>query len=665
MISFNEAQEQAVTHKDGPMLVLAGPGSGKTMVLTHRVQYLIEHYGVSPNQILVITFTKAAASEMKERFDTLAGENLPVIFGTFHSIFFMILRYAYGYTSANIMTEEEKRQCLKGLIGKEKLEIEDEAEFLSNLISEISLVKGEMLTLENYYSSVCPDDVFQRIYHAYEQCLRQYQKIDFDDMLVFTYELLKEREDILKQWQRRFRYILVDEFQDINKLQYKIVKLLAQPENNLFIVGDDDQSIYRFRGAKPEIMLGFEADYPNCNKTLLSMNYRCSENIVAGARRVIQNNKKRFAKEIQASRGKKEPIHIHDMANQGKENELILNWIREYQKKGIPYSEMAIIYRTNTQPRLLLEKLMEYGVPFKMKDGIPNIYEHFIARNLMSYMKLALGNRERAVFLDIMNRPKRYLSRDYIAEPQVSFRQLKERLSDKRWMVERIQQLEEELNMVKTMSPYLAIQYIRKGIGYEEFLKEYASFRKMNVEELFEILDEIQIASKEHKTIKQWFFHIEQYSQQLKEQVVNGKKDSDGILMTTMHSSKGLEFQVVFLMDANEGITPHKKATKDADLEEERRMFYVAMTRAKDHLHIFHVQDYFSKPVVRSRFLGELMVDREEFRIGANVIHKKYGIGHITYLDEERMGIYFDQLDDTRTLNIEYVIMNGLLKIPD
>ncbi len=662
MVDFNEGQKKAVTHKEGPMMVLAGPGSGKTMVLTHRIQYLIEQYGVHPSKILVITFTKAAALEMKERFQKLAGENLPVVFGTFHSVFFMILKYAYGYTSANVLGEEEKKQYLKEIVAKQEIEMDDEAEFFTSLISEISLVKGEMISLEHYYSSTCSDDVFRTIYNEYEKCLRQHGKIDFDDMLVFTYELFKAREDILKQWQNRFRYLLVDEFQDINRVQYEIVKMLAKPENNLFIVGDDDQSIYRFRGANPEIMLGFERDYPSCEKTLLNINYRCSKDIVDGAKRVIKNNTKRFEKEIKANAGEFLPIQIHEVKNQREENQEILDQIHEYNRKGMLYSEMAVIFRTNTQPRLLLEKLMEYGIPFKIRDGIPNIYEHFIAKNLISYFKMANGNRERAEFLQIMNRPKRYLSREYLQNPIVSFSELKIQLSDKKWLVERIEQLESDLLMISKMTPYAGINYIRKGIGYEKYLKEYAEFRKMNYDDLLEVLDEIQTGAKEFKTVEDWFRHIREYSEHMKDQVKQGQKNTDAVMMMTMHSSKGLEFETVFLLDANEEVTPHKKAVKEADLEEERRMFYVAMTRAKKYLHIFSVEDYFSKKLPRSRFLGELLFDKDDLAVGQAVCHAKYGKGKITYVDKERICVYFDKLEDTRTLNVEFVVANGLLK---
>lgn len=665
MTKFNDGQKQAVIHKDGPMIVLAGPGSGKTMVLTHRVKYLIEHHGIHPSKILVITFTKAAASEMKERFMKLVGETLPVSFGTFHSIFFSILRIAYGYTSANILLEDEKRNFLREIVARQKIEMEDEGDFLNSLIGEISLVKGEMLSLSHYYSTTCSDEVFRVIYEQYEQYLRQHNKIDFDDMLVFTYELFQAREDILRQWQNRFSHILIDEFQDINNIQYKIIQMLAKPKNNLFIVGDDDQSIYRFRGANPEIMLGFEKDYPNCKKTLLSINYRCSKNIVAGAGRVIKNNTKRFAKNIQAFQEEKEPIQIHELQNQKEENHIILEKIRSYEEKGISLSEIAIIFRTSTQARLLLEQLVEHNIPFKMKDGIPNIYDHFIAKNMISYLKLAQGQRERVLMFDVMNRPKRYLSRDYFPNSTFTFSELKIKIASKKWMVERVEQLESDLQMIKTMSPYLAINYIRKGIGYEDFLKEYATFRKMNEEDLFEVLEEIQASAKEYKTIEEWFAHIEEYSERLKEQMKDSKNMGNGVLLTTMHSSKGLEFDVVFLMDANEEITPHKKAIKDMDLEEERRMFYVGMTRARSYLHIFTVEDYYGKKLPRSRFLGELLFDKDDFSIGKKVRHKTYGLGKITYVDQDRISVYFDSLDDTRTLHIDFVIANGILKLEE
>ena len=436
---FNKEQEEAITHKEGPLMVLAGPGSGKTLVITYRVKWLIENAGVHPSNILVITFTRAAAEEMRKRFFAFDGmENAPVTFGTFHSIFFMILRYAYRYTAGNIIREDVKRRYIKEMTENMELEIEDEKEFLSGIINEISYVKGEMMSLSYYHSSNCSDELFAQIYEGYERRLREENLIDFDDMLVFCYELLKERKDILAMWQQKFQYILIDEFQDINKVQYEIVRMLAGKGDHLFIVGDDDQSIYRFRGARPEIMLGFEKDYPDAKKVILNTNYRCSAEIVDSAEHLISHNTKRFPKNMQAARGKKVPITFRYLKDAGEECTDILKGIRFYHKKGIPLEEMAVIFRTNTQPRLLVGRLMEYNIPFQMRDVIPNIFDHWIARNILTYIKIAMGNKDRKLFLQIMNRPKRYISRSMLTDPQVDLKKLKQETFGKKWLYEKI-----------------------------------------------------------------------------------------------------------------------------------------------------------------------------------------------------------------------------------
>ena len=243
-IELNEAQQKAVCHFQGPMMVLAGPGSGKTRVITQRVRHLITEREISPSHILVITYTKAAAVEMKQRYLQIAGESAPVQFGTFHAIFFMILKQAYHYTAQNVISEEERRKLLRELIQEIELDVRDENEFLADLGSEISRVKGEQMNLEYYHSPSCPGDTFRQIYSRYQKALERRRLLDFDDMMVYCYQLFVERPDILKIWQKQYPFILVDEFQDVNRLQYEILKLLAQPENHLFVVGDDDQSIY-------------------------------------------------------------------------------------------------------------------------------------------------------------------------------------------------------------------------------------------------------------------------------------------------------------------------------------------------------------------------------------------------------------------------------------
>lgn len=609
-MSFTKAQSRAITHKDGPMIVLAGPGSGKTTVITERTKYLIQNYGINPMEILVITFTKAAAQEMRQRFLRLMEqEQTQVTFGTFHAIFFGILKHAYHFTGDNILREDLKHQYLKDIIERMNLDIEDEGEFIGNIISEISLVKNDQIPLEHYYSTTCSENAFRDIYQKYQLRLEKENRLDFDDMLVYTYQLLKERPDILLGWQNRYRYILVDEFQDINKIQYEIVKMLAAPENNLFIVGDDDQSIYRFRGAKPEIMLNFPKEFRDTKTILLDQNFRCTGNIVKAAELVIRHNQMRFQKNMKEVKESGDKIELHTFANQPQECAHIIKKVQEYIKSDYQYSDIAILFRTNTDARLLVEKFMEYNIPFKMRDSMPNIYDHWIAKNVISYIHLALGSRERREFLQVMNRPNRYIGRECVDEAQVSLENLKKYYDDKHWVVERIEQLEYQLNILKRMTPYAAINFIRHGIGYEAYLNEYADFRKIKAEDLYEVLNEMQEGAKDFKTFEAWFAHIEEYTKALNDQAKEKNKVSNAVTFTTLHSSKGLEFANVFIIDINEGIIPHRKAILDADMQEERRMFYVGMTRAKEHLHMYSIRERYGKNLMPSVFLENLKQD--------------------------------------------------------
>ncbi|WP_099467546.1 ATP-dependent helicase [Konateibacter massiliensis] len=662
-LNLNKGQLQAVRHVNGPCIVIAPPGSGKTMVITQRTRYLIEQCGVNPANILVITFTKAAATEMKERFLRLMGKSVPVSFGTFHAVFFTILKHAYGFRSENILKEEQRIEFLKEIIHKFELEIDDESEFISDITGEISLIKNDRIALEHYYSTNCPEDVFRKIYQEYDNKLRQSKLIDFDDMLVYCYELFAARQDILGAWQKKYEYILIDEFQDINKIQYDIVRMLAKPQNNLFIVGDDDQSIYRFRGAKPEIMLHFEEDYKDAVKVLLDMNYRSTSAIVEGAVRVIKNNKSRFNKEIHTMHGEGIPIEIKKWKDQNEENMEIVERILEHRKKGGEFQDIAVLYRTNTQPRTLIGKLMEYNIPFKMRDVLPNIYEHWIAKNIISYINLATGSRERKEFLQIINRPKRYVSRECIDSMQISFENMREFYKDKDWMIERIDKLEYDLRMLAKMPPYGAINYIRHGIGYEEYLTEYAEYRRIKPDELIDTLNELQESAKPFKTYGEWFLHMEEYTNELRAQMKNRNNQNNSISLATMHSSKGLEYKHVFVIDANEGITPFRKAVVEADLEEERRMFYVALTRAKERLYVYSLEERLGKKLEVSRFVGELIVSKQELTPSTEIIHKKYGEGIIKAVDKDKLIIYFKKSERVLVLDSNFCISNQYIQL--
>ena len=607
-MSLNSAQIQAIAHKEGPCMVLAGPGSGKTTVITKRVEYLIEKHKVRPEEILVITFSKAASKEMKERFQNLNPQKrFPVTFGTFHGIYYGILKWAYRLTSENIFSEEQKYQLLRNIVDRMELDIDDEKDFLQGIAGEISNIKNNQINIAEYESLNCSDNIFRQIYEKYETERKRYKKLDFDDMLVLTYDLFKRRPDILEMWQRKFKYILIDEFQDINKVQYDVIRMLAAPENNLFIVGDDDQSIYQFRGARPDIMLGFTKDFPNVRQILLDINYRSTKAIVNGAGRVIVHNKKRYPKQIITTNEQGDTVHIQEVKHPIEESKYLVKEIKKTLAQGVPASEIAVLFRTNVEARPLVETFMEYNMPFQMKEHFPNLYEHFIGQNLIAYMKMALGDRTRKTFLEIMNRPNRYIGRDAVESAQVSFEELRTFYEDKDWMLDRIDQLDVDLRIIGRCAPYAAIQYIRRHVGYDDFLREYAHFRKIKIEELNDVLKEIEERAKAFKTIEEWFAHIEEYGKELKRQAEYYQSNPNAITLMTMHGSKGLEFHTVFIVGANEKVVPYKKAETPEEIEEERRMFYVAMTRAKKRLVISYVLEKHGKHMEPSRFVNELL----------------------------------------------------------
>ena len=607
-MGFNEAQTQAIQHTDGPCLVLAGPGSGKTLTIVNRVKYLIEKQKVRPEEILVVTFTRCAAAEMKSRLCLVMGKrDLPVTVGTFHGIYYGILKWAYRMNQENILSETEKYQILRGVINKERMEIFDEEDFIQDIAAEIGKVKNNRIPLEEFVSEKCSADAFRNIYRNYEQHRKELKKIDFDDMLVLCYELFRSRPDVLAQWQKKFRYVLIDEFQDINRIQYDVIRMLAQPENNLFVVGDDDQAIYGFRGADSELMLGFGKDFPNAKQILLGMNYRSTANIVQNSLKLIENNVERYSKKLEANREGGSCLHIQEVKDPVEEAEYVLEEIQKCKENGIKEEEIAILFRVHTDARAVVEAMVERKIPFQMKEHLPNIYEHFIAKDIMAYFRLATGKRRRQDFLQVMNRPKRYLGRDSVSGSQVSFEDMRKFYCDKDWMIDRIDQFEWDVKMLMKMAPYAAIQYIRKRIGYDDFLKEYAFTHQINRSDLNEVLAEIEEAAKAFSSVEEWFAHVEEYTETLKVKEKERNRPRPGVRLMTIHASKGLEFKQVFLIAANEGRIPYQKAKTDKEIEEERRLFYVAMTRAKDFLKICYVKIKNGKEVTPSRFVDELL----------------------------------------------------------
>ena len=612
-MSLNHAQKRAVAHREGPCMVLAGPGSGKTLTIAKRIEYLITKYRVRPEEILVITFTKYAAKEMKERFCSLYGcGNTAVTFGTFHGIYYGILKWAYGLNQSNLLSDEEKyiliREAATKLSWEELKGAGEEKEYLQELAAEIGNIKNNCRDIRTYESQKYGTERFRELYRNYERMKQELRKIDFEDMLIKCRALFLHRPDILKKWQEKFQYILVDEFQDINQAQDDVVRMLAAPQNNLFVVGDDDQSVYGFRGAKPGIMMQFQKDYPQADRILLDINYRSSGHIVNGALRVIGNNKMRFDKAICSSREAGDSVHIQEVQDPAEEAEYVADQIKVAAQKGIPYSEMAVLYRTVADARAVSEALSKQQIPFTMKERIQNLYDHFIAADLLSYLHLAQKDWKRAYFLQVANKPNRYLSRDSMEGEPVTYESMRNFYCDKDWMMDRIDQWEWDMKMIRDKTPYAAVQYIRKNIGYEEYLKEYAASRQLSFEELKLVLEEIHSQAKAYRTAQEWFAHIEEYRETLRRlQMRENQRKPDGVAMMTMHGAKGLEFEQVFLIHANEGCTPYKKAKTAEEIEEERRLFYVAMTRAKQKLIISYAKEKNGKDLSPSRFAEELL----------------------------------------------------------
>lgn len=662
-MEFNDSQINAIRHGDGPMLLLAGPGSGKTTVLTHRIRYMIEKHGVKADSILVITFTKAAASEMKNRFQNLCPDIKGVTFGTFHSVFFWVLRNAYNYSAADIMTEAEKYSVIRDSIERHGFKYDSQEDFARNVVNEIGCVKSDRLDVSGYDSTTMKPEDFRIVYGEYENFLRSRGKIDFDDMLVFTYELLSQRPDILRMWQNKFRYILVDEFQDINGIQYDTIKLMAGGDRNLFVVGDDDQSIYGFRGAAPSIMKRFPEDFPGTIVEYLNVNYRCSYDIVECSKRIISNNTQRYEKKLQSAfgAGNSDRVHIVKVESVTEQNRRIVERIRELNSSGISFSDMAVIYRTNTEPRALTSRLSESGIPFSMRDSIPNIFTHFLAENVFDYIKLARGARDRRTVLRIINKPNRYISRDAFDSPDVDLEALRQYYKDKYRIVNNINVLENDLERISRLAPYAAVNYIRKAVGLDAYVQEYAEYRGVSPDEYMDILEEIQESARDFLSIDGWFEYIEKYSRELKEKNRSGDLQADSVTLTTMHAAKGLEYSYVFIMDAVENVTPHKKSIKDNNVEEERRLFYVAVTRAKYGLYVYVPQKMYGRRSTTSRFVQEMLVDRSLIKAGNRIVHKRYGQGVITYADDKKLCVHFDRTGETKTLSLEYTLSNELI----
>lgn len=608
---FNKSQIQAISHMDGPAMVLAGPGSGKTTVITHRIKNLIEKAEVRPENILVVTFTKAAAISMQKRFSTLmnGGKGQPVTFGTFHSVFYKILRKSRRYEAKEILSERQKTDYIREIIGRYGISSNDVSELSQNIINDIGNIKGNMLNAQEYEPSCCKKEDFIKVYNAYNLELKKDGKMDFDDILRECYLLLCENHTILEQWRELYKYILIDEFQDINRIQMNIIELLASPLNNIFVVGDDDQSIYGFRGARPEIMIEFKDYYPEAELIVLNVNYRSTQSIINVAGRVIENNKTRLDKCAHANNDKDFQPDIRKFRNQVEELKFVVSKIKEYEKQGISLSEMAILVRNNSQIQEISSFLKNRKIEAESGKHRSNIYNGMVAKDILSYVRGALkfdGTYFNEDLIYVLNKPQRYISRQVVLSVNMNISAVRRIYSKNN-----IDSFLFHIEMIRKLPPQAALSYIRKGAGYEEYLRLYAIENNIPMSGLLKQLEQLVQECSKFNTLEQWINSID--SAQNSEGQNFGKKSSgeggtnNRINIMTMHGSKGLEFKAVFIVDANQGIIPTSKALRERDFEEERRLFYVAITRAIDYLNIYAVEERLGCPIEVSMFVEEML----------------------------------------------------------
>nr|WP_314278953.1 ATP-dependent helicase [uncultured Peptostreptococcus sp.] len=623
MVKLNQNQAEAVAHMQGPCMVLAGPGSGKTRIISQRIVSMVLDHDIPPRRILAISFTKASSIEMKKRTLEYGQDDRlrKVNFGTFHSSFFRILRRYAGINIGDLLLDNEKFSIIRSILRYLKVSNFNDDDIL-DVLNEISFIKNELVDYMNYKSNSFDEEIFQKVYKLYEDEKNRQGKIDFDDMLIRAYDLLKEDDAILHIVKQVFKYILIDEFQDINRVQFELIRLIAGEERNIFVVGDEDQSIYGFRGARPDFMLDFKKYFPEAKYIFLDTNYRSSCDIVDLSVRLIKKNKNRHDKNLHASNTNSAKIGYIYPKDIEEEARIISQQIIDLLKnnKNMSYGDFAVIYRTNRQARAFVDAFMEKRIPFILKDLPKTIYDHWVSLDIIAYLKIAMNIGSSSDWARIINRPFRYIARGSITKAKESIDFLESLLNDddiKDFQKRDLEDLYEDLNYVRGLRPRYAISYIRSSLDYDRYILEYCHERKIKSQDIIDILDELEAVSENYKTILDFFAHIDSVREEVKNSFEKAKTSNfmtnpeNGVILTTMHSSKGLEFDYVFIVGVNEGILPYQVSDDSkSDIEEERRLFYVAITRAKNNLLISSPLKMYGKKIGPSIFLKEIQTER-------------------------------------------------------
>lgn len=588
------AQQKAVCHTHGPALVVAGPGSGKTSTLLKHISFLLENHFANPPDILVITYTREAAMSMKKRYEKEHGRNFDSFtFCTFHSLSYQILQKETHFKNNGLISEKEKEKLLFLLLQK----FGENTELVPDYLRLFSLRKNGCHIEEELRKSGLEKERFESIFGEYGKEVKRKGKLDFDDMLYDCKCLLEDNEGVRKRWQNRFSYILVDEFQDTNPIQYAFLKILSGEHHNLFVVGDDDQSIYGFRGANPEVMKMFAKEFADTKIYFLNNNYRSTKTIVEAANRVICENKNRMEKKMHAvNREDCAEVRLFESDSIAAQYEEICEMILQE-----PEQETAVIFRTHHEMELMRAYLEEKNIRYET-IGNCGRQVHFVEEDIFSMLRFICGERKRKDFLKVSQILGLMIEREYLPEENVDLPSLVRNLEEtgEKEKADAVGRLLKKLEIGRKLSPGLLVRFVRNTLGYEHYLQKFAGDDEIHYLYLKKLADNVENKAKDFEKMSRFLQWWENKEPEKREE----KKTGDSSLkLLTMHAAKGLEFDCVFIPNINEGMIPHGKNLSEKELEEERRIFYVGMTRARKKLFLFCEREGKDRPGKRSRFL--------------------------------------------------------------
>ena len=602
-MGFTEAQKRAIESKARAVLVVAGPGSGKTTVLTERLVYLLKN-GAEAKSCLLLSFTRASSKEMALRFAKrgIAGDSPH--FSTIHALCLSLLREVRGIEREGLVNLYEKMDWLSAYFLEKGIAREEVEELLLNYCNQISYFKSITEEERMHFLREEKNEDFLPLFQYYEKMRKLRGKLDFEDLLIEVLLELQKNTRIAESWKSRFSYILVDEFQDLSLIQYAILKALSEKGASLFVVGDEDQSIYGFRGASPDILFRFAGDFPDCERIFLADNFRSKEEIVLLSKRLIGKNKKRFQKPLSGRRGRGGKAKYFLLETGVEEAVLLAEHVESLLREGCPPEEIAVLCRSKMQITPLLPGFMERGIPIVVVEELSNVFQNFIGKDILAYLRLAKNKESSQELVQILSKPYRGLRREKILHKDSGLSDLK-RAAKTRKEREETEKLEKHLEALSKLNPKEAVLFIRKEIGYEKYLEDFAKKKNKDFTEWWESLEEITAMSEGYPDLDAFFRFVTEFNRRALER--RKPEEEKGIRFMTYHSAKGLEFDEVFLPDCIEGIIPDGRAKKPEEIEEERRSFYVALTRARKGIHIYVTKTRYSKKVYPSRFIPELL----------------------------------------------------------